>query len=61
VLRWRGQEIRVQSEFDSIPASAKAGDSFGNIIVISGEHKAASKTMLAQDLPGPSLAWRLFR
>jgi serine-type D-Ala-D-Ala carboxypeptidase (penicillin-binding protein 5/6) len=61
VLRWRGQEIRVQSEFDSIPASAKAGDSFGNIIVISGEHKAASQTMLAQDLPGPSLAWRLFR
>jgi D-alanyl-D-alanine carboxypeptidase (penicillin-binding protein 5/6) len=61
VLRWKGQEIRVGSELDSISAPAKAGTSPGKINVISGERTVSARAVLAQNLSGPSLGWRLFR
>jgi D-alanyl-D-alanine carboxypeptidase (penicillin-binding protein 5/6) len=61
VIRWKGQEIRIASQLDSISAPAKAGDSTGEINVISGERTSSARSVLATDLSGPSLGWRLFR
>jgi serine-type D-Ala-D-Ala carboxypeptidase (penicillin-binding protein 5/6) len=61
VLRWKGQDIRILGEFDSVRAPASAGMSPGKISIISGQHKTSAPAVLAENLSGPSLSWRLFR
>jgi len=58
---WKGKDIEITSNLEPASAPAKAGAAIGSVRVAGNNHSASSPLYLSQDLPGPSLGWRLFR
>lgn len=61
LFAWKGSDINVSSDLDSIKAPTAAGSKIGNVTVHSNQQSASTDLLLSQDLPGPSWHWRIFR
>ncbi len=61
LMIWKGKDIEISSNLEPATAPAAAGDTLGSVRVAGSGQSASSTLVLSQDLPGPSLTWRLFR
>lgn len=59
MLAWKGQPVKASIVSQPIQAPAAAGSPAGKITLTSGRQSASGSLVLANDLPGPSLTWRL--
>jgi D-alanyl-D-alanine carboxypeptidase (penicillin-binding protein 5/6) len=57
---WKGADIRIESEPDTIKP-AKAGSNVGKVTAASGQQSASANLVLSRNLSGPSPLWRLVR
>jgi len=60
LLSWKDQAIKISSSTQSIKAPAKAGAAIGTLTATAGRQSAAVRLVLADNLAGPSLSWRIF-
>jgi serine-type D-Ala-D-Ala carboxypeptidase (penicillin-binding protein 5/6) len=57
---WKGADIRIENEPDTIGPS-KSGTPIGRVTVASQQQSVSAPLILGQDLPGPSWHWRIIR
>lgn len=60
LLTWKGEAVKVESNFRNVEPTAKAGASAGSIQISNSLKTLTEPVILASDLPGPSWQWRIF-
>lgn len=61
MLVWPGMTMQTTIEIEKVPSSGKAGDQVGWLNVKVGEQEKRVPLVLAKDLGGPGIAWKLTR
>lgn len=56
---WKGADIKVLNEPDSLSTPAQSGAAAGKVTVQSSQQTASTTSQLSSNLPGPSWWWRL--
>jgi D-alanyl-D-alanine carboxypeptidase (penicillin-binding protein 5/6) len=59
LLVWKGKEIEINTAPNSLTPPAKSGTNVGAVTVQSSQQSVNSTLVLSQDLPKPSLWWRI--
>lgn len=58
---WKGADIKIVNEPETLNAPAKAGNEAGTVTVQSSQQTARSPIILSRDIPSPSFWWRITR
>lgn len=61
LLTWKGEDVKLAPNLQSIKLSAEKGQNIGTISATAGENSQKVSAFLKQPLAGPSWHWRLFR
>ena len=58
---WKGKDIKIESNLESVKAPAAAGQTVGSVTIQSSGQTVSSPLVLSQGIAKPGLSWRIFR
>jgi D-alanyl-D-alanine carboxypeptidase (penicillin-binding protein 5/6) len=61
LLVWKGEDLKILNQPNTLSAPVQSGSNVGTVAIKSSGQTAKTNLTLSQNLPAPSIFWRIFR